>query len=116
MRRRPKPGSEISSEHRGFNPDPAIVKNYFTGKIVVITGDFEDFPIRDSLAALLQSHGARVTSSISKNTNVLLFGKQPGPSKMRKVDELRIAGYDIQYMQLGEAMAYLSGESSDVVE
>ena len=112
MRKRPKPGSEISSEHRGFNPDPDIADNYFTGKTVVITGEFEEFPLRDSLAAIFQSHGARVTSAVSKNTDVLLFGKNPGPSKMKKVDELRIAGHRVQYMQIGEALSYLDMESS----
>ena len=107
MSRRPKPGSKISSEHRGFNPDPSIQSGFFYGKAVVITGEFADFPERDSLAAILQSHGARVTSAVSSKTDVIIFGKFPGPSKMQKVDELCAAGHTVRYMQLKEALSLL---------
>ena len=110
MSRRSKPGSEISSEHRGFNPDPSIQSGYFFGKTVVITGEFADFPERDSLAALLQSHGARVTSAVSSKTDVIIFGKFPGPSKMQKVDEFCASGHIIRYMQLKEALSKLNEE------
>lgn len=99
--------SKISPEHRGFIDVPVESDNFFYGKIVVITGVLETFPYRDDLAAILQAKGARVTSSVSKQTNIVIFGSSPGPSKMKKVDELRALGIDIQYMQEIEMMHLL---------
>lgn len=71
--------------------------NPFYNKKVVITGIFEKIP-RNDLASLMQSLGADVNTSISKRTNYVLTGKEPGPSKMKKIKNLQDEGYDIKIL------------------
>jgi len=72
------------------NPD-----NYFYNKKVVITGVFETFPIREDLALKLKEMGADVCTSISKKTNIVIYGEGFGPAKLNKVAVLQAEGYDI---------------------
>ncbi|MDO5036987.1 MAG: NAD-dependent DNA ligase LigA [Tissierellia bacterium] len=58
------------------------------GKTLVITGSF-DQPRKD-LKNRLEALGAKVTSSVSKNTDYLLAGDNPG-SKLQKAQDLGIA-------------------------
>lgn len=58
-----------------------------TGKTVVITGSLE-MP-RKELEAILLEQGAKVTGSVSKKTDYLILGKNPG-SKYDKAKELGI--------------------------
>lgn len=51
------------------------------GLTMVITGSLDGFS-RDGADALLRSHGAKVTSSVSKNTNYLVEGTKPGAAKL----------------------------------
>ncbi len=59
-----------------------------TNKTIVITGDFEHFS-RTQLTNKLESFGAKVTSSVSKKTDLVLVGNNPG-SKFYKAQELGI--------------------------
>ena len=62
------------------------------GITFVITGSFGDFS-RDELTALIQLNGGKVTNSVSKNTNYLLVGENPG-SKFEKARELGVTIID----------------------
>ena len=55
---------------------------------IVITGTFSQN--RDQIKALLEEHGFKVTSSLSKSTNYLLVGESPG-SKKKKASQLNIS-------------------------
>lgn len=85
----------INSEHRGWTSE-YVQDNYFKGKTVVITGDFRLLGDRDGVAGVLQALGARVTSSVSSNTRLLVVGVKPGPSKLEKFEQLQAEGVDIQ--------------------
>ena len=62
---------------------------FFTGKTVVITGSFIRYD-RQTLTNLLESMGAKVTSSISKHTHMLICGEDAG-SKLAKAESLGVA-------------------------
>ena len=63
------------------------VQSKFTGKTVVLTGTLS-VP-RAEMTAKLESMGASVVSSVSKNTDFVLAGENPG-SKYDKAKQLGI--------------------------
>ena len=81
----------------GYNINPSAPENVFKGKTVVFTGNIPWIG-RDLAACALSNLGARVTSSISSKTDIVIAGDKPGPSKMEKVDAFRAAGQDIRIM------------------
>ncbi len=62
--------------------------NPFFEKTVVITGTFENFS-RDELTEILKARGAKVTGSVSKNTDMVLCGQNAG-SKLQKANSLGV--------------------------
>lgn len=72
------------------NPD-----NYFYNKKVIITGILKSFPMRDELAHKLKELGADVSTSISKKTNIVIYGEDAGPAKLKKARDLQAEGFDI---------------------
>ena len=60
----------------------------YTDKIIVLTGNLNSMS-RDEAKKTLHSLGAKVSSSVSKNTDFLIIGDQPG-SKAKKAKELNI--------------------------
>ena len=67
-------------------------------KKVVITGLLDSFPIREELASLLKRYGADINTSISRKTDIVIVGDGCGPSKMKKITELKTQGIDIHVM------------------
>ena len=64
------------------------VNDYFTDKIVVITGTFKEFN-RNELTQRLKAMGSKVTGSVSKKTNMLICGDNAG-SKLGKASSLGV--------------------------
>ena len=62
---------------------------FFTGKTIVITGSFQTYD-RPTLTALLESMGAKVTTSVSKHTHMLICGEDAG-SKLDKAETLGVS-------------------------
>src|SRR5699024_1254656 len=60
----------------------------FMGKTIVITGTIQAFT-RKELKDIIESMGGKVTSSVSKNTDYVIVGENPG-SKYNKAVELGI--------------------------
>ena len=69
-------------------------ESFFKGKTVVVTGSLEGFS-RSGIKEKLQSMGADVSGSVSKNTDFVIVGSEPG-SKYEKAMKLgvRIIGED----------------------
>ncbi|MCI6609780.1 MAG: NAD-dependent DNA ligase LigA [Ezakiella sp.] len=65
-----------------------IKDNFWSGKTVVITGTFA-FMTRNEIKSILADRGANVTGSVSKKTDLVLVGENPG-SKLDKANELGI--------------------------
>lgn len=59
---------------------------HFTDKIIVITGTLNDYK-RSELTQLLEGLGAKVTSSVTKKTDILIAGEKAG-SKLTKSQQL----------------------------
>lgn len=70
------------------------VSNSFDGLTFVVTGTLPTFS-RDDAKAFIESHGGKVTDSISKKTSYLVLGESPG-SKFDKAKSLgvKIIGED----------------------
>ncbi len=60
----------------------------FSGKTFVLTGTLQKFT-RDAASQLIKERGGRVTGSVSKNTDFLVAGEDPG-SKLDKAKELHV--------------------------
>lgn len=70
--------------------------NPFKGKTVVITGTMS--VSRDEVKAYLESLGAKVSSSVSKKTDFVIYGEEAG-SKLDKAHELGVATISEQQMR-----------------
>jgi DNA ligase (NAD+) len=62
------------------------------GLTIVVTGGLEHFT-RDSIAETITAHGGKPSSSVSKKTDYVLVGSDPG-SKFAKAQELGVAIID----------------------
>ncbi|MFP4456222.1 MAG: NAD-dependent DNA ligase LigA [Clostridia bacterium] len=62
--------------------------NELQGLTIVVTGSLEQYT-RGEIKTLLENHGAKVTSSVSGNTDILLAGENAG-SKLDKARDLGI--------------------------
>ncbi|MEO1512678.1 MAG: BRCT domain-containing protein, partial [Planctomycetota bacterium] len=64
----------------------------FAGKTIVLTGSLEAFD-RKTLSDRLETLGARVSSSVSKNTDLVIAGEKAG-SKLEKANKLGVEVWD----------------------
>ena len=62
------------------------------GLTFVVTGGLESFT-RDSIAETITAHGGKPSSSVSKKTDYVLVGSEPG-SKLAKAEELGVTIID----------------------
>jgi DNA ligase (NAD+) len=67
-------------------------RQILAGKIFVVTGTLENMT-REEAEALITKYGGRVTKSVSKKTDYVLAGRDPG-SKLEKAKELGISIID----------------------
>lgn len=82
---------KLLSEGFDINHEAVEILNsdsVFSGKTVVITGTIEGLP-RKEVGELVESLGGRVTSSVSKSTDIVVAGEKSG-SKRQKAESLGI--------------------------
>ncbi|MCD4705389.1 NAD-dependent DNA ligase LigA, partial [bacterium] len=73
----------------GVNPSLVkLKKQKLAQQTFVLTGSLENYT-RDQVQKIIRDLGGKISSSISKNTNYLLSGKQPG-SKYEKAQKLGV--------------------------
>lgn len=74
----------------GLNPQKAITESShpFYGKVFVLTGTLSVYG-REEAARLIKERGGKISSSVSKKTNYLLLGEQPG-SKYDKAKKFEV--------------------------
>ena len=73
--------------------DEEILGKQLEGSIIVISGTFERYS-RDDYRDMIERHGGKNASSISRKTTFILGGDNMGPSKLQKADELGIPVID----------------------
>ena len=61
----------------------------FKGKLFVVSGVFSSFS-RDEVKELIENHGGKNVSSISKKTTYVVAGENMGPAKLKKASDLEI--------------------------
>lgn len=86
-------GVDLTSSLYVDDGDRAVsASSPLAGKTFVLTGTLESFT-RDELKETLEAHGAKVTGSVSKSTDVLIAGDKPG-SKLAKAESLGVPVWD----------------------
>ncbi len=78
-------GVEILEGQQVFSD---VLDNYFKDKRIVLTGTLHKMPRSQAKKQLLAA-GARVTSSVSAKTDLLIAGEKAG-SKMKKAQDLGV--------------------------
>lgn len=78
-----------SSSHNDFQVEALANgrENCLNGLTIVFTGNLPTID-RDHAVQLAKRYGAKVTSSISKNTSLVVIGTGAGPSKISKIKSL----------------------------
>ena len=75
-----------------WNTEKAVKKTNFDGLSFVLTGSLKNIS-REKSKEILIKLGAKVTSAVSKKTDYLIYGDNPG-SKFEKASELEIKKID----------------------
>ena len=67
----------------------APVSDLLKGKSIVVSGVFSIYT-RQQIERMVEEHGAKLVSSVSKKTDFIVAGENMGPSKLQKAQELSI--------------------------
>jgi DNA ligase (NAD+) len=82
----------MSKEYADPASKPGPGSGPFAGKTIVLTGTLERFE-RAELSEKLEALGARVSGSVSRNTDLVIAGEKAG-SKLDKARELGVEVWD----------------------
>lgn len=82
-------------------PIVEIIDSVFSGKTIVLTGTLSHYK-RSDLKKQLEAMGAKVSSSVSKNTDLVICGQNPGS----KFDQAKVLG--IKVIEEDELLAMLA--------
>lgn len=105
-----KPKKKTSKKKTFPKHDLSTVTNpntIFYNKTVVITGKFFIYNRDDLRSLLISEYGAKVTDSISSNTDIVCYGEEPGPKKFEKINKLLEQGCQIKTITEQEVYNYL---------
>jgi DNA ligase (NAD+) len=81
-------GVKLTEESRPSTAQPG--KTDLSGKTVVVTGTLKNYG-RGEIEDLIKKHGGKVTASVSKKTDYVLVGENPGS----KLEKARLLGIQI---------------------
>jgi len=84
--------------------ESAPTSDTLKGLTLVVSGVFQHFS-RDGIKASVESHGGKVSGSISKKTSYVLAGDNMGPEKRKKAEEL-----GVKIIDEAEYIKMISGE------
>jgi DNA ligase (NAD+) len=101
-------------ERYGVRPTPVAkaalpAQTPFTGKTFVFTGELESFT-RSQAEEIVQRYGGRVASSVSRATDIVVVGQNPG-SKYQRALELGIKTInEEQFLEMVRQAKEIAGE------
>ena len=72
-----------------IDEESKAISSQLSGMSIVISGVFSHFS-RDELKKLIEQHGGKNVSSISKKTTFVVAGENMGPSKLQKAKKLNV--------------------------
>ncbi|MBR6441107.1 MAG: NAD-dependent DNA ligase LigA [Bacteroidales bacterium] len=83
-----------------FSGQWSVTSGKLEGMTLVVSGTFEHFS-REEIKADIESHGGKVSGSISSKTTYLVAGEKMGPEKQKKAEKLgvRIIS-EAEYMEM----------------
>lgn len=93
----------------------SIVNNFFARKKIVFTGDLENYPYRKDIAKKLWELGADIDSNVSKNTNIVIVGNNPGSWKEDTIENLQ-SDYEIYEMDEFELLEIIEKIESKEID
>ncbi|EGD83360.1 hypothetical protein PTSG_03969 [Salpingoeca rosetta] len=79
----------LAPPNLGQKPLPSGAQNCLGGLKFVLTGVLDSIE-RDTAERLIKDHGGAVQKSVSGRVNYIVAGIEPGPSKMKKAEELKL--------------------------
>ena len=82
----------LNLTYMGISEERQDVNSDWLDQTIVLTGSLSHFT-RDQAKQMLEGLGAKVTGSVSKKTDVLIYGDSPG-SKLDKAQNLGITTMD----------------------
>ncbi|HFS66617.1 MAG TPA: DNA ligase (NAD(+)) LigA, partial [Flavobacteriia bacterium] len=83
-----------------MNSENKPLDNKLQHKSFVVSGTFQHFS-RDEIKNSILEHGGIINNTVSKNTDYLLAGSNPGPAKMKKANEYGVQIIDEDtYLQM----------------
>ena len=72
-----------------FSGQWSVGSGKLEGLTLVVSGTFQHFS-RDEIKADIESHGGKVSGSISGKTSLLVAGEKMGPEKLKKAEKLEV--------------------------
>lgn len=84
----------INMSYTGPKPSDQAIENVFYEKVIVLTGRMENFTRREA-KDMIEAHGGSVTSSVSRNTDIVIAGENAG-SKYDRAQQLGITIWNEQ--------------------
>ena len=86
------------------NADPS---SPFFGKKVVFTGVLNSIK-RHAAAEIVKKKGADIDTGITRRTDFVITGKEPGPSKLRKIKKFNNEGSQIKIIHEDEFLKLIN--------
>ena len=82
-----------------INAKPSRIKNdKLKGLTFIMTGTFDKLG-RDDFKDMVVENGGSIASSITKSVSYVLKGENAGGSKLRKIEDLQLKGFDIKVIE-----------------
>ncbi len=89
-----------------LRPSPEFINKKF-----IITGETEFN--RSHAYQIIEKLGGKKSSSINKSLNYVVFGKEPGPKKLEKLEILKNEGYNIKVLSDIEFIELIKSSTKD---